>query len=366
MMITDPNLQLIQSITDEIENLIPLLPSYAEPVTLLFNDSLPCHQTHITPKSTQMILTSLQRQLWLEGLFIEKQDSLKIKRYKDSTDQYKNDFDESQFLAWVKLIEENTVICSMENHSIGKGVFVPPGKILPKNTFIPSSGIIKFNPTIDELGKNVHCSALQDLDAADKQIYGLINPEKIGGLLDLINHAPTQDELAHFTFKKSSLKKIVSTANLRSKIRFFQGYAIMGVEVVEDIVGGTHGKQLLWSYANPCEYLDNDQQSTNKHTLFLFDNRDEHQGEIINPIHYRLKEITIFIDSGELIVRKVATITRWELMERNPESGLVIATEDPFSSNQSAPIQSPIQHGFLQTYLKLNPLANRVIINLKI
>ncbi len=49
-------------------------------------------------------------------------------------------------------------------------------------------------------------------------------------------------------------------------------------------------------------------------------------------------------------------------MENSPETGLIISAEDPYSSMQSEAIQSPIPHGFLQEYLKMNPEANRIII----
>lgn len=81
----------------------------------------------------------------------------------------------------------------MENKNVGKGIFISPGKILPKSTFIFSSGIIKLDPSKKELETKNHCSALQDLTTQERKIYGLIDPEKIGGVLDLINHAPANE-----------------------------------------------------------------------------------------------------------------------------------------------------------------------------
>ena len=97
-------------------------------------------------------------------MYVKKNDLDKVKRYKRSDGSYKNDFNALQFLEWVKNIENNTVICGMDNKSIGKGVFVAQGKKLAKGTFIPSSGIIKLNPTKQELATKAHCSALQNFN----------------------------------------------------------------------------------------------------------------------------------------------------------------------------------------------------------
>ena len=53
----------------------------------------------------------------------------------------------------------------------------------------------------------------------------------------------------------------------------------MGVEVIDDIMGGHEGKQLLWSYARADEYIAQNQP------LFLFDNRPLHSGKIIDLHH---------------------------------------------------------------------------------
>lgn len=347
-----------------IKDLISILPLSITPTSLWCSDKLPCHAAKINNTPIKDILDALNREEWVEGLFAYPEDLTQIKRYKEVDGQYKNDFDEKQFLQWIKTIQENTAICGMENKKVGKGVFVQPGKILPKFTFIPSSGIIKLNLTKQEFETKNHCSALQDLCSPERKIYGLIDPEKRGGILDLINHAPDEDEITHFTFKNSAIKKNVAIANLKSKIKFYNGYAIMGVEVIQDIEGGQYGKQLLWSYAKPDEYLSHHLAEFNQSMLVLFDNRDEHNGDIININHYSLREITIFLDTGDMMLRKVACLTRWELMESAPESGLIISIDDPYSSTQSESIQSSIVYGLLQTYLKQNPDANRVIIKM--
>lgn len=346
------------SVTSQ-DKLTSLLPSYT-PHTILLGDGLPCHGAQIASKPIKTILKKIKRQVWAEGLYARNKDLNKIIRYKNSDGNHKNDFDKTRFLKWIEAIENNTALCEMENKSIGKGVFVPPGKTLPQGTFIPSSGIIKLNPTVEELAIKVHCSALQNLNSLTKEVVGLIDPEKIGGILNFINHAPDKDEIANFIFKDSFVKENVALSNLRSIIKFYNGYAIMGLEAIEDINGGEHGTQLLWSYARSCEYI-----VSNK-TIFLFDNRSEQSGEIIDANKYTLKEIDIYIDTGELIIRKVASLTRWELMQSSPESGLVISTEDPYSVTQAKPIQSLIPHKFLQTYLKNNPVADRVIIQVPI
>jgi hypothetical protein len=340
------------------EELISLLPFYAYPKALLVGDKLPCHGAKIESRSIAYILKQIKRNIWIEGLYAKKIDLHKIKRYQNLDKSYKNDFDDADFLKWVKAIEENTAICDMENKNIGKGVFVPPGKMLPKGTFLPSSGVIKLDPTKNELETKVHCSALQDLDS--RKIIGLIDPEKLGGMLDIINHAPDQDEMENFKFKDPTIKKYVSVANLASKIKFYNGYSIMGVEVFNDIHGGENGKQLLWSYAQPCEYIQNSQESGK--VFSLFNNRSEHDGEIINVNNYTWKIINIFIDIGEPMVRKVASLSRWEIMKSDPESSLIISTEDPYSSSRSGTIQSPISNGFLQMYLKNNPIVDRIIV----
>lgn len=345
-----------------MEKLVSLLPYYRAPTKLLFGNGLPCHGAKIKNKPIEYILKEIKRQVWVEGLYVRKRDLNKITRYKNSDGNYKNDFDKKQFLEWITTIKNNTALCEMEHKNLGKGVFVLPGKMLPRNTFIPSSGIIKLEPTIEEFETKNNCSALQDLNSPEKKIVGLIDPEKKGGILNFINHAPDKDEITNFIFKESSVEENVATSNLRSVIKFYHGYAIMGLEAIDDIHGGEYGTQLLWSYARSCEYIENDLTKSSNKSIFLFDNRDKHNGEIIDVNKYALREITIFIDTGELILQKIALLTRWELMESSPESSLMITTEDPYSITQSKPIQSPILYKFLQSQLQKNPLADRIII----
>ncbi|MHB1949066.1 MAG: hypothetical protein ACYCQI_13240 [Gammaproteobacteria bacterium] len=336
---------------------VNLLPNYTPSSILFMGAKLPRHAT-VERLPTSILLNTLSRLEWVEGLFARQEDLDQIIRYRNTDGKLKNDLDEQQFINWIRAIEENTAICDMENYHIGKGVFVPPDKLLAKNTFIPASGFIKLDPTPEEYACAMHCSALLDLNSKDKKIIGLIDPANWGGILDLVNHAPNLSELINFEFKSSAIKNTVATANLRSKIKFYQGYAIAGVEVIEDIVGGKYGKQLLWSYAQPDEYIIHNKN------LLLFDNRDEYSGEIINETNYRLRMIDIYIDGGELILQKIASLSRWELMKKSPNSGLVIASEDPFSSLQAQAIPSLIPHRYLQSYLLKNPSADRVIINL--
>lgn len=346
------------------DELIPLLPFNAPPKTLLISNTLPCNNANFKPQPTESILTMLQRQAWHENLYIKKNDLDKIYRYKHSDGSYKNDFDDLQFLTWVKTIEENTAICDMENPLLGKGVFVPPGKRLPKGTFIISSGIIKFNPTKEELETKVHCSALEDLNSPDKKIIGLIDPGNTGGILDLINHAPNENELANFTFDSPSIKMNVAVSNLIGKIKFYKGYSIMGVEVPVDIEGGETGAQLLWSYASPDEYLTHDFFTAVNQSILLFDNRDEHNGKTINIAHYNLKKITIFMDTGDLIPQKITTMARWEIMDNPPKSHISLPHVDTCLTKQLIALQASISYGFLQSYLNKNPNANRIIINI--
>lgn len=342
--------------------LVSLLPMYAMPQKLLLGNGLPCHGAKIESHPIEFILNKFNRQVWIEGLYARQIDLNNINRYKNPDGSYRNNFDKKQFLEWISAIENNTAICEMEHKNIGRGVFVSPGKILARGVFIPSSGIIKLDPTIEELETKIHCSALQNLNTPEKKIVGLIDPGKIGGILNFINHAPDKEELTNFIFKENDIKQNIATSNLRSTIKFFNGYAIMGLEAIEDIHGGDRGTQLLWSYARSCEYLANNQSNENNKKIILFDNRDKHNGETIDDSEFALKVITIFIDTGEVILRKVASLTRWELMERSPESGLMISTEDPYSITQSKTVQSLIPHKFLQTYLKQNPMADRIII----
>ncbi len=342
------------------ESLISILPTYVSPSTLAFSDKLPCHTKKIEHKPIKDILERLDRQVWVEGLYARATDLPQIKRYKNAVGSYKNDFDEQQFLQWVKNIEDNIVICAMENKKVGKGIFVLPQKKLPKGTFIPSSGIIKLNPTREDLETKNHCSVLQDFSSAERKIVGLIDPAVRGGILDLINHAPDPDEITDFKFKNHSIKDIVATANLRGVIKFYNGYAIMGVEVFQDIDGGEFGAQLLWSYAQPDEYLG----PCHNPELVLFDNRSKHNGEVIDINNYSLRKIAIFLDTGEIVLRKVASLTRWELMKSAPDEGLIFSIEDPYSSMQADSMRSPILHVFLQTYLQQNPAADRVIIKI--
>lgn len=341
------------------ENLISLLPSYHCPATLLTSDNLPCNKAKIESRPTEHIIKELNRQVWTEGLYVRKTDLDRIIRYKNRDGSYKNDFDAKQFLGWVKTIEENTALCDMENKAVGKGVFVPSGKKLSKGTFIPSSGIIKLDPTDTELATKVHCSALQDFNTRTKKIYGFIDPAQKGGILDLINHAPDNDEMANFDFQNVAIKERVATSNLKSTIKFYNGYAIMGLEAFEDIDDGQYGVQLLWSYARSCEYLEQATLNPGKSVLLLFDNRDEHNGKIIAPRHYTLRKINIFINTGKLSVQKIASLTRWELMEDSLDDGHLISlglnlTSKPFL----------IEKKLLQTYLKNNRGADRIILDI--
>lgn len=349
-----------------METLISLLPTYNTPVTLLFCNGLPCHSATIESKPIEYVLRKIQRQVWVEGLYVRKKDLSKIIRYKNPDGNYINDFDNKKFMEWITTIENNTALCEMANKNVGDGIFVPPGKLLPQGTFIPSSGIIKLEPTIEEFETKINCSALQDLNSPEKKIIGLIDPQTRGGILNFINHAPDKEEITNFIFKDSCAEKNVATSNLRSIIKFYQGYAIMGLEAFEDITGGEHGTQLLWSYARSCEYIGNAPSKSCNKSILLFDNREKHNGETIDINKYALREITIFIDTGELILQQVASMTRWELMEKSPESSLIMTTEDPYSITQSKPVQSPISYKFLQAYLKQNPLVDRVIMRVPI
>lgn len=297
-------------------------------------------------------------------MYVNQNDLTKIKRYHNSDGSYKNDFDEQQFLRWVHTIEKNTALCDMENKALGKGVFVPYGKKLPQGTFIPSSGMIKLEPTEEELATKVHCSALQDLNTNTRTIYGLIDPAQSGGILDLINHAPDKNELVNFNFRNPSIKKRVATSNLHSTIKFYNGYAIMGLEALEDIGGGELGQQLLWSYARTYEYLNQNTSRSGHPTLYLFDNRNGYQGKIIDPYYYSLRTINIFIDKGELMIQKIASLTRWELMEDSTDSEFLIFVY-PSEENQDETKQFFIERRFLQSHLQKNPMAYRIILDVR-
>lgn len=318
----------------------------------------------IVERTLDHVILELNRTVWTEGLYVNKNDLTKIKRYHNSDGSYKNDFDEQQFLRWVKIIEKNTAICTMENKDLGKGVFVPNGKKLPQGTFIPSSGIIKLDPTEEELATKVHCSALQDLNTPQKTIYGFIDPAQIGGILDIINHAPDKNEIANFNFYNPSIKERVSTSNLCSTIKFYNGYAIMGLEALEDIDGGEMGQQLLWSYARSYEYLYQNTSKLGHPALYLFDNRNGYQGKIIDPHHYSLKTINIFIDKGELMVQKIASLTRWEIMEDPTDSEFLVLMH-PNAENPDETEQLYIERRFLQSHLQKNPMAYRIILDVR-
>ena len=345
------------------EELISLLPDTVSPKTRLISDRLPCHDLEIKNQPMAYVLHQLKRRVWSENLYVKKNDLNKINRYKNTDGAYKNDFDAQQFSTWVKDIAENTVICDMENPLLGRGVFVPPEKKLPKGTFIASTGVIKLNPTQDELETKVHCSALQDLNSHNKKIMGLIDPDDTGGILDLINHAPDEEELVNFKFETPSIKMRVATSNLRSKIKFYNGYSIMGLEVLKDIDGGEKGTQLLWSYASPDEYLSQDIFKSNSQSILLFDNRCDHTGETLDVNDYHLKKISVFIDTGELTLQKIATLTRWEIMESLADSSLPLTTDELCLSARLVAIQASISYGMIQSYLKGNAQVERVIVD---
>src|SRR4051812_33455454 len=114
-----------------METLVSLLSFYNTPLTLLYGNGLPCHGAKIESKPIKYVLAKILRQVWVEGLYVRKSDLSKIIRYKNPDGNYKNDFDKKQFLDWIKIIENNTSLCEMENKKVGYGVFVPPGKLLP-------------------------------------------------------------------------------------------------------------------------------------------------------------------------------------------------------------------------------------------
>ena len=251
----------------------------------------------------------------------------------------------------------------MEHKALGKGVFVPYGKQLPKGTFIPSSGIIKQDPTEEELATKIHCSALQDLNSLTKTIYGFIDPSRKGGILNFINHAPDKNEIAHFVFRSPTIKEKMATSNLKSTIKFYNGYAIMGLEALIDIDGGEYGQQLLWSYARSCEYLESDESQLTHPTLLLFDNRSEYSGKTIDSRDYTLRKINIFINNGELMMQKIASLTRWELMEDSSDSRFILLS-DYKTINQGAAKQLLIEKKMLQAYLQKSPLTDRIILDI--
>ena len=135
----------------------------------------------------------------------------------------------------------------------------------------------------------------------------------------------------------------------------------MGLEAYEDIEGGEQGQQLLWSYARSCEYLEQNTSKLVKPTLFLFDNRNGHRGTIIDPRYYTLSIINIFIDNGENRIQKIASLTRWEIIEDSADSGFLILM-DPNATNPDETRQILIEKNFLQTYLQKNPIADRIIL----
>jgi hypothetical protein len=341
------------------DNIVSLLPSYSAQKTISISQKLFCHGGKLEIRPIDYILNEINRQRWVEGLFVNSIDSPKIKRYNDSEQLFKNDFNQLEYLAWVKAIEDNTTICNMENKNVGKGVFVLPKKVLPQKTFIPSSGIIKLNPTTEELETKINCSALQDLELDKPNIIGFIDPEKMGGILNLINHAPDKDELANFDFISPSIQTQIATYNLKCLTKFYNGYAIMGLEVVNDIYGGEYGNQLLWSYAQPWEYINDYSESCKP--LFLFDARERYNGEIIDINSYALKIIDIYIDTGKSMIHKVAALTRWELLISSPEKRLMVTSQD-----QSYTIQSPILYSYLQFHLQKYPLANRIVLKINL
>ncbi len=196
---------------------------------------------------------------------------------------------------------------------------------------------------------------MQNLDSLQKKIIGFIDPEKKGGILNFINHAPDKNELAHFDFKDTTIEEKVATSNLKSMIKFYDGYAIMGLEVVDDIAGGQYGTQLLWSYARSCEYIE-------KKHLLLFNKIAKYQGETLELSKYDLKIISIFIDTGDLQLKKVAAMTRWELMENSPQAGLFVKIPDPDANAHAEQMQTVIPYKVIQAHLNNNPLADRVII----
>lgn len=358
------NLSYISVMDSEIlsknEKLLPLLPLYGAPLGLLYSDQLPLYAKKIEDQPYLDILQLTRRIMFTEGLYVRKKDLIKLNRYKNSKGSYRNDFDKNQFFEWIIIIENNTMLCEMDHPFMGKGVFVPPRKKLPRGTFIPSSGIIKFNPSKKELATKVQCSALQDLNTAEKRIVGLIDPQKIGGIMNFINHAPDKEEINYFTFASSSIKENIAISNLKSKIKFYNGYAIMGLEVMEDLDGGKFGKQLLWSYAHYCEYS----LLSNKKRILLFDNREQYSGLTIDTNLYQLSEVAIFIDTGKLNLQEVACLTKWEIMETPSESKMIISIEYISHHIKQTCKDYSISYQLLQHQLRKNPNLNQIIIPL--
>jgi hypothetical protein len=100
--------------------------------------------------------------------------------------------------------------------------------------------------------------------------------------------------------------------------------------------------------------------------LALFDNRNNHNGELIDPNEYNFKLIDIFVDTGDLIPQQIASLTRWELMESSPDTALHFTIQDPYSFHQSKNLRSLIPYKYIQAYLRKNPIASRVILELPV
>jgi hypothetical protein len=81
----------------------------------------------------------------------------------------------------------------------------------------------------------------------------------------------------------------------------------------------------------------------------------------IDPRYYVLRKIHIFIDNGEFMVQKIASLTRWEIMEDSSNPGFIILM-DYNAKNQDETKQLLIEKSFLQAYLQKNPIADRIIL----
>jgi len=77
-----------------------------------------------------------------------------------------------------------------------------------------------------------------------------------------------------------------------------------------------------------------------------------------------LRTIDIFIDKAKLIIQKIASFTRWEIMEDSPDSEFLILMH-PNAKNPDEPEQFYIEQSFLQSHLRKNPMACRIILDVK-
>lgn len=327
-------------VISDADQLIPLLPEIKIATHLMAADTPPCLGG--IPKLTPISEIFGPNVKYHPSPFVRKCDLDKVPRKKDSNGAWRHDFDEKQYSAWVEAVEQNTATCGKKDGVMGRGLFIPPGKKLEKNTFITTPGIWNFN-----LGENTTNPNNAGVTNNEGELVALIEPEKQDGPFNIINSAFFEKELACYFVIENGV--VVATANLSFDIKYFNGYPIYGVVVPETIYGNEHGVQLFWNYASLGDYFDADDKV--KKQIVLCNGAKECHGIPLDNNKYSLRTVNFIFMEENTILRAThhVTVYPWVVIERNPYSTFIV----PHASNPAENMILP--YAMARTYIVRGP-----------